>query len=650
MTLIPTISIAGFGCPCHGGQYDTEGNRTAGPPVRALDRYSFSIRNGNLFIGKPFSVAKVDGTGAHGEDPQVDVRLPRRARRRPRVLALSDPASPLMATRSKPTKGSQLQQAILYPLDWLEERSGLVGGVKYFLFRKVPGDVNWFQTLGSATLHRVPRAGADRRRSSRCTTSPTRRARTRRSSTSRTTSGRGWLVRGMHRWGASVFIILMFMHMGRVFLFGAYKYPRELNWIIGVLLLAMGLGEGFTGYLLPWDQTAYWATIVGININGTAPILGPFLAQFLQGGTTINADTLSRFYAIHMLLIPGAIFALIGLHLYLVVRLGVTSPPWSKEAAGTGPIAKAPENGGRRSGLTRYSAERPLDDAERPHHRAPPRLPAVQGGRQGAREAVLPVRHVARHDHVVRRHRGDHRPGGRLEVLDAGRPPHHGAGLAREALRRPRRPRHDQLRPAARIGTSTSSSTCCGSSSGPTRCCSARSASRRSLLVLLLAMPFIDLRPERRLLAPARGDRRLDSRRPLDGRPHVQGRDREGGARLGDDARTSRSWAKQQGFQNNPAAIAGAQLFAVSGCLNCHVYLGDGGQNLGAPELTAEGAKNKGIAFQIAHLQVPGVRERGLADAVVLGPRRRALEAARDLPRSVQGPQVASSHGASRVL
>ena len=71
----------------------------------------------------------------------------------------------------------------------------------------------------------------------------------------------GWLVRGMHKWGASVFIILMFLHMGRVFLFGAYKYPRELNWILGVLLLASGLAEGFTGYLLPWDQTSYWATV-----------------------------------------------------------------------------------------------------------------------------------------------------------------------------------------------------------------------------------------------------------------------------------------------------------------------------------------------------------------------------------------------------
>ena len=97
----------------------------------------------------------------------------------------------------------------------------------------------------------------------------------------------------MHRWGASVFIILMFLHMARVFLFGAYKYPRELNWIIGVLLLALGLLEGFTGYLLPWDQTAYWATVVGININGTAPFLGPFIAQFLQGGAEIGDDTLT---------------------------------------------------------------------------------------------------------------------------------------------------------------------------------------------------------------------------------------------------------------------------------------------------------------------------------------------------------------------
>jgi len=236
------------------------------------------------------------------------------------------------------------QERILYPLDWLEERSGLVGAVRYFLFRNVPGDINWFQTLGSATLtaflvqattgvvlamYYEPGQATAYKSIQHITNDV----------------WAGWLVRGMHKWGASVFIILMFLHMGRVFLFGAYKYPRELNWIIGVLLLALGLAEGFTGYLLPWDQTSYWATTVGINLNGTAPFLGPFIAQFLQGGTYINADTLSRFYAIHMLMLPAAIGGLIGLHLYLVIRLGVTSPPWSKEAAGKGPLPEPNRNG-----------------------------------------------------------------------------------------------------------------------------------------------------------------------------------------------------------------------------------------------------------------------------------------------------------------
>jgi quinol-cytochrome oxidoreductase complex cytochrome b subunit len=242
------------------------------------------------------------------------------------------------------------QDRIMYPLDWLEERSGLVGAVRYFLFRKVPSDTNWFQTLGSATLTAfLVQATTGVILAMYYKPDPQEAYPSIVNITNDVFAG--WLVRGMHRWGASVFIILMFLHMGRVFLFGAYKYPRELNWIIGVLLLALGLAEGFTGYLLPWDQTSYWATTVGININGSAPFLGPFLAQFLQGGTSINADTLSRFYAIHMLLIPGAIIALIGLHLYLVIRLGVTSPPWSKHPAGSGPIE--PEPAPPRTGLTR---------------------------------------------------------------------------------------------------------------------------------------------------------------------------------------------------------------------------------------------------------------------------------------------------------
>src|SRR5438876_1620724 len=236
----------------------------------------------------------------------------------------------------KSVRRQRLEAAIVYPLDWLEERSGIVGGVKYFLFRKVPADTNWMQTLGSATLTAfIVQAVTGVILAMFYKPDPRTAYQSIQHITNDVTLG--WLVRGMHRWGASVFIILMFLHMGRVFLFGAYKYPRELNWIVGVLILLLGMLEGFTGYLLPWDQTAYWATVVGINLNGTAPIAGPWLAQFLRGGQEIGANTLTRFYSLHMLVIPGAIIALITLHLYLVIRLGVTSPPWSKEAAGEEP-------------------------------------------------------------------------------------------------------------------------------------------------------------------------------------------------------------------------------------------------------------------------------------------------------------------------
>jgi len=252
-----------------------------------------------------------------------------------------------VAAGRKSARRRQVEQALLAPVDWLEERSGLVGGLRYFLFRNVPSDISWLQTLGSATLtaflvqaitgvilamYYVPHPDQAYESIQYITNE----------------LEWGWLVRGMHRWGASVFIILLFLHMGRVFLFGAYKYPRELNWLIGVLLLVLGMTEGFTGYLLPWDQTAYWATVVGININGTGPFIGPFLSNILRGGSEIGTDTLSRFYSIHMLLIPGALIALIGLHLYLVVRLGVTSPPWSRTAAGRDRPAEADT---RRRGL-----------------------------------------------------------------------------------------------------------------------------------------------------------------------------------------------------------------------------------------------------------------------------------------------------------
>src|SRR6187549_2366466 len=253
-------------------------------------------------------------------------------------------------TRSK--RQEQLQQAVMMPVDWLEERSGLVGGIKYFLFRKVPAETNWFHTLGSATLTAfLVQAVTGVILAMYYKPAPDEAYASIQHITNDLTLG--WLVRGMHRWGASVFIILMFLHMGRVFLFGAYKYPRELNWLIGVLILATGMLMGFTGYLLPWDQTAYWASAVGINLNGTAPFAGPWLAQFLAGGPEIGTETLPKFYAMHMLLIPGLLIPLIGIHIYLVTRLGVSSPPWSSEAAGRERPPVQPT--GARAGLVRGS-------------------------------------------------------------------------------------------------------------------------------------------------------------------------------------------------------------------------------------------------------------------------------------------------------
>jgi quinol-cytochrome oxidoreductase complex cytochrome b subunit len=259
-----------------------------------------------------------------------------------------------MITRRPPSKAQirreQMHAAVNFPLDWLEERSGLVGATRYFLFRKVPSDTNWMQTLGSATLTAfIVQAVTGVILAMYYKPTPGGAYSSIQNITDHLTMG--WLVRGMHKWGASVFIILMFLHMGRVFLFGAYKYPRELNWIVGVLILALGMAQGFTGYLLPWDQTAYWASVVGINLNGTAPFLGPFISQFLRSGQEIGPNTLTVFYSLHMLVIPGAIAALIGLHLYLIIRLGVSSPPWSKEAAGDVPVDETPLE--LREGLTR---------------------------------------------------------------------------------------------------------------------------------------------------------------------------------------------------------------------------------------------------------------------------------------------------------
>jgi quinol-cytochrome oxidoreductase complex cytochrome b subunit len=143
----------------------------------------------------------------------------------------------------------------------------------------------------------------------------------------------GEFVRGMHKWGSTAMVVLIFLHMARTFFWGAYKYPRELNWVIGVALLILTFVMSLTGYLLPFDQRSYWATIVANNITASGPFVGPYLADFLRAGPDFGATTLSRFYAIHMMLVPAIIIGLIGAHLYLVAKHGTTAPPWLKATA-----------------------------------------------------------------------------------------------------------------------------------------------------------------------------------------------------------------------------------------------------------------------------------------------------------------------------
>ena len=223
----------------------------------------------------------------------------------------------------------QAKDAGISAVDWIDERTSLSGAGRWLLFRKVPKGTNWFYTLGSATMFAFLNQAITGvflamyyRPSANEAYESTRHL------TNEVFLGE--FVRGMHKWGSSVMVILVFLHMGRTFFFGAYKYPRELNWVIGVVLLILTMLMSFSGYLLPFDQRSYWATVVGVNLNGTGPLVGPYLSDFLYGGPEFNATTLSRFYAIHMMLVPGLIAALIGAHLYLVAKLGTTAPPWLK--------------------------------------------------------------------------------------------------------------------------------------------------------------------------------------------------------------------------------------------------------------------------------------------------------------------------------
>jgi quinol-cytochrome oxidoreductase complex cytochrome b subunit len=256
--------------------------------------------------------------------PRVRLPKPPMPRRTP-----ARPGTQKLVNGKKPGLKENAAEAGIATVGWLDERTGASPFLRGFMYRKVPKGTNWFYTLGTASMFAfLNQAVTGVFLAMYYVPSSTQAY----NSITHLTNDvfLGEFVRGLHKWGATVMIILIFLHMGRTFFFGAYKYPRELNWLIGFVLLLLTMLMSFTGYLLPFDQRSYWATIVAMNITGSGPILGPYLADFLRAGAEFGGTTLPRFYAVHMLLVPGAIIALIGAHLYLVVKLGTTAPPWMR--------------------------------------------------------------------------------------------------------------------------------------------------------------------------------------------------------------------------------------------------------------------------------------------------------------------------------
>jgi ubiquinol-cytochrome c reductase cytochrome b subunit len=210
--------------------------------------------------------------------------------------------------------------------EWLEHRTGIIGGVQRFLYEEIPASSGWHQVFGSMALflfmvqmftgimlafNYAPTPGDSYDSLRYILTALTA----------------GPLMRGLHHWGASMIVVVVVLHMVQVFLYGAYKKPREATWIVGVVLFLVTLAYGLTGYLLPWDNRAYWGTMVTTQIAAMSPGIGPYLTQLLGAADGVGVVTFARFYAMHVLILPPATILLVTLHVFLVRRHGVAPVP-----------------------------------------------------------------------------------------------------------------------------------------------------------------------------------------------------------------------------------------------------------------------------------------------------------------------------------
>ena len=217
-------------------------------------------------------------------------------------------------------------------VDWLEERTGLETAVRSFLYEEIPGSSGWHQVFGSiAAFLFMLQAFTGIMLAFNYAPTPGEAYNSLKYIVAELTGGA--LMHGLHHWGASVMIVVVVLHMCQAFLWGAYKKPREATWIVGVVLLLITLSFGLTGYLLPWDNRAYWGTVVTTRIAASLPVMGPYIERLMGSDGTIGVVTFTRFYAAHVLLLPPITMILMVLHIFLVRRHGVapaaieTKPP-----------------------------------------------------------------------------------------------------------------------------------------------------------------------------------------------------------------------------------------------------------------------------------------------------------------------------------